>query len=77
MIGGIRREVVRAQRQESDRSAPGSGEAAVSFAAGDNVRHRTFGDGVVLESEGRTVTVMFGSVGKKRLAADLAPIEKV
>jgi DNA helicase-2/ATP-dependent DNA helicase PcrA len=74
-IGGIRREVVRAQRRES--GGVGTGAGGVSFSTGDNVRHSKFGDGVVLEADGRVVTVMFGSVGKKRLAADIAPLEKV
>jgi DNA helicase-2/ATP-dependent DNA helicase PcrA len=56
----------------------GSGAPPVpSYDVGDNVRHRKFGDGVVIEFDGRIVTVMFGAVGKKRLAADVAPLEKV
>jgi DNA helicase-2/ATP-dependent DNA helicase PcrA len=47
------------------------------FKVGDNVRHRKFGDGTVIEFDGKVVTVIFGSAGKKRLAAELAPLEKI
>jgi DNA helicase-2/ATP-dependent DNA helicase PcrA len=54
----------------------GSGTAPL-YKAGEKVRHRKFGEGTVLEADGKVVTVMFGSVGKKRLAADIAPLEKL
>jgi DNA helicase-2/ATP-dependent DNA helicase PcrA len=50
---------------------------ATPLKSGDKVRHIKFGKGVVLESDARTVTVIFGSVGKKKLAADVAPLEKI
>ncbi len=34
---------------------------------GDRVRHGKFGEGMVLESDEKTVTVMFDSVGQKKL----------
>jgi DNA helicase-2/ATP-dependent DNA helicase PcrA len=72
-IDRIRREVARTK---------GYGEAGdragtVSYMAGDRVRHPKFGEGVVLESDGRVVAVMFGAVGKKRLAIGAAPLEKI
>ncbi|MDR2162717.1 MAG: UvrD-helicase domain-containing protein [Clostridiales Family XIII bacterium] len=73
LIGGIRKEVARAHKREDG----GGMSGGAPFAAGDKVRHNTFGDGVVLESDGSVVTVMFGSVGKKRLAAGIAPMEKI
>jgi DNA helicase-2/ATP-dependent DNA helicase PcrA len=48
-----------------------------TYSSGDKVIHPKFGEGLVLESDGRVVTVMFGAAGKKRLAADIAPLEKV
>jgi DNA helicase-2/ATP-dependent DNA helicase PcrA len=54
----------------------GSGTAPL-YKAGEKVSHRKFGEGTVLEADGKVVTVMFGSVGKKRLAADIAPLEKL
>jgi DNA helicase-2/ATP-dependent DNA helicase PcrA len=72
-IDRIRREVTIAHRRDADDGA----RAGATFAVGDEVRHPKFGDGVVLESDGRVVTVMFGAVGKKRLAADIAPLEKI
>jgi len=44
---------------------------------GDHVRHRKFGEGLVIEADGKFAAVMFDSVGMKKLALDLAPLEKV
>ncbi|MDR1135421.1 MAG: UvrD-helicase domain-containing protein [Clostridiales Family XIII bacterium] len=44
---------------------------------GDRVNHRKFGDGMVLESDEKTITVMFDGVGKKKLARDIAPITRI
>jgi DNA helicase-2/ATP-dependent DNA helicase PcrA len=52
-------------------------KTALALKSGDKVRHAKFGEGVVLETDPRIVTVIFGSVGKKKLAADVAPLEKV
>ena len=48
-----------------------------SFTAGERVRHGKFGEGMVLEVDDKTVTVIFDSVGRKKLAKDIAPIEKL
>ncbi len=48
-----------------------------TFSKGDKVTHGKFGPGLVLESEGNVVTVMFDREGKKKLAADIAPLTKV
>lgn len=47
------------------------------FANGDRVRHNKFGEGLVLEADSKTVTIMFDSVGRKKLAKDIAPIKKI
>jgi DNA helicase-2/ATP-dependent DNA helicase PcrA len=52
-------------------AAAGGGPALES---GDRVRHSKFGDGLVIESDDKTVTVMFDAAGKKKLARGLAPI---
>lgn len=49
----------------------------VSFDAGDKVRHAKFGEGMVIEANERVVTVAFDSAGIKKLAKDVAPIEKI
>jgi DNA helicase-2/ATP-dependent DNA helicase PcrA len=72
-IGQIRREVARTKKY----GAGGDPAGALSFKAGDKVRHPKFGEGVVLESDGRIVAVMFGAAGKKRLAIGAAPLEKI
>ena len=54
--------------------------AVETFAAGDRVRHASFGEGTVLEVEGEgiraVVTIRF-PVGVKRLALGYAPLERV
>lgn len=51
------------------------GEA--NFVEGDNVKHAKFGLGIVIECTDNTVTVMFESVGVKKLAKGIAPLTKV
>ena len=52
------------------------GDTAV-YRKGDRVSHKKFGDGLVLDADGRTVTVMFDKEGKKKLASDIAPLTKL
>ena len=44
---------------------------------GDRVRHPKFGEGLVIESEKGFAAVMFDEAGKKKLALDIAPLEKI
>lgn len=46
------------------------------LSPGDFVKHIKFGKGQVITIEGNTATVIFDSVGTKKLALDLAPLEK-
>lgn len=48
-----------------------------TFESGDEVKHAKFGEGVVLDTDGKTVTVMFSQVGTKKLVAELAPLRKI
>jgi len=66
-------------------SAPGAGDAlgaeeAPSWRAGDRVRHRRFGDGIVVSSRivkgDEEVTVAFVGEGVKRLIATYAGLER-
>ena len=50
---------------------------ALDVQAGDRVNHRKFGEGLVIEAAGGFATVMFDSAGRKKLALDLAPLEKI
>ena len=50
---------------------------APDVQAGDRVNHRKFGEGLVIEAAGGFATVMFDSAGRKKLALDLAPLEKL
>lgn len=51
--------------------------SAKDLSSGDQVSHSKFGRGTVLEVAGATATVVFDSVGTKRLAIDMAPLEKL
>jgi DNA helicase-2/ATP-dependent DNA helicase PcrA len=52
-------------------------DVLVRYEAGDRVSHNKFGGGVVIEMDGDVVTVMFDSVGRKKLAANIAPLERL
>ena len=41
------------------------------------MEHSKFGRGMVIEQDDRTVTVIFDSVGQKKLAKGMAPVRKV
>ncbi len=47
------------------------------FEAGDKISHGKFGEGMVLEADDKTVTVMFDSVGRKKMAKGIAPLKKI
>lgn len=47
------------------------------LTAGDRVRHAIFGPGSVLDVRGDLATIAFDTVGKKRLALSIAPLEKI
>ena len=51
--------------------------AGVELFPGDKVKHDKFGEGTVITSSGNIVTVVFDSVGTKKLAKDLAPLTKL
>ena len=51
--------------------------SAKDISCGDQVNHSKFGKGTVLEVSGATATVVFDSVGTKKLAIDMAPLEKL
>ena len=51
--------------------------AGETYEPGDTVEHSKFGRGMVIEQDDRTVTVIFDSVGQKKLARGMAPIRKV
>jgi DNA helicase-2/ATP-dependent DNA helicase PcrA len=55
-------------------AAPGGGAALEN---GDRVRHSKFGDGLVIDADDRTVTVIFDAAGRKKLARDMAPISRI
>ncbi|MDR1572815.1 MAG: ATP-binding protein, partial [Clostridiales Family XIII bacterium] len=55
-------------------AAPGDGPALES---GDRVRHNKFGDGLVIDADDKTVTVLFDDAGKKKLTREYALIGRI
>lgn len=52
--------------------------AKVTFEAGDQISHKTFGPGIVLSAEGDTIEVKFTRTNKiKKLMKGFAPIVKI
>jgi DNA helicase-2/ATP-dependent DNA helicase PcrA len=50
----------------------------LDIEVGDNVQHAKFGEGVVIDiNVDETVTVLFRSVGQKRLMLKYAPLKKI
>lgn len=43
---------------------------------GDSVSHNKFGQGQVIDVQGNTASIIFDSVGTKKLALDIAPLKK-
>ena len=78
-IGRNRHEMV----ERALRPAPPtpSGADAIGLRVGDDVRHNTFGEGVIIDLEGTgdktQATVHFRDVGEKRLLLSWAPLEKL
>jgi len=58
-------------------SAANSGLSSEDLAPGDRVEHSKFGAGNVITVEKNTATVIFDSVGTKKLAIDIAPLRKL
>lgn len=47
------------------------------FENGDIVRHPKFGEGMIIEQDEKTMTVMFDEVGQKKLGKGYVKMEKV
>jgi transcription elongation factor GreA-like protein len=50
---------------------------AIELNEGDNVRHKIFGDGTVVEISGDNAVVYFKNKGAKKLNIAFAPLEKI
>ncbi len=37
-----------------------------NIKAGDRIKHDKFGEGLVIETDAKTITIMFDSVGRKK-----------
>ncbi len=77
-----RREAARERAVErAMRSGASAPAGAIRFKAGDDIRHRKWGEGVVIEVIGTgdraEAVVRFPEVGEKRLLISLAPLEPI
>ena len=61
-------------KQAVKESAAGNSE---DFMQGDQVTHGKFGHGIVVDTDAKTVTVVFDGGGIKKLAKGIAPLKKV
>ena len=54
-------------------------EGSKEFCDGDKVRHKSFGEGIIINIVGGIVTIAFKDpkVGVKKLAVNIAPLEKI
>ncbi len=48
-----------------------------AFAIGDRVSHAKFGSGMIIETDDKTVTVIFDEAGRKKMAKGIAPLKKI
>ena len=61
----------------SRRQTAGKAKITQEFENGDIVRHPKFGEGMVIQQDDRTMTVIFDSVGEKKLGKGYVKMEKV
>ncbi len=54
-----------------------AGSAGEDFEIGDRVRHAKFGEGLVIDQDGKTLTVIFDAAGQKKMAKGIAPLKKI
>jgi len=78
--GASRERIVEAATRSAKRPTP-SGAQNIGLRIGDDVRHSSFGDGVVLDitgtGESAEARVNFPGVGEKHLLLSWAPLEKI
>ncbi len=78
--GAGRRRIVESAVRSANRPSP-SGAQNLGLRVGDDVRHATFGEGVVLDINGTgedaQARINFPGVGEKHLLLSWAPLEKV
>ena len=62
---------------EAKRTVKGHKGIGIDLKIGDRVNHKKFGEGIVLESNGKIGKIAFDSVGIKKLDLGIAPMEKL
>ena len=54
-----------------------SAHKEVDYSVGERVRHSKFGEGMIIEIDGNILKVAFDGEGIKKLAKNIAPLDKV
>lgn len=65
-----------AAKAETKKSAD-LGKNTLELSAGDKVNHKKFGDGTVVEQNGKVVVVDFDEAGRKKMDITLAPLKRL
>ena len=68
-------DALRFAREATKANAAIAGDA--NFAVGDRVKHSKFGEGLVIDQDEKTVTVIFDDAGQKKMAKGVAPLTRV
>ncbi len=63
--------------KEATRETESRSRIVNDFEVGDMIRHKKFGDGLIIEQDESTMTVMFDSVGQKKLGKGFVKLEKI
>ena len=58
-------------------AAPRQTLEGTAVSPGERVEHPKFGQGTIIEAKGNVLTIIFDTVGTKKMAKDLAPLKKV
>jgi DNA helicase II / ATP-dependent DNA helicase PcrA len=64
-------------KSQNSKSKISNEKIQTNFKDGDRVKHEIFGDGLIVSSQGDTLTVAFSKSGLKKLSASVAPLKKI
>ena len=73
--GGAAYNPLKYAKQSVKQAARGS--SGEEFYPGDKVSHAKFGQGMVIEADDKTVTILFDEAGRKKMAKGIAPLKKL
>jgi len=65
------------QKNSNDQKSKRKKNKILDFPDGQRVRHKTFGEGVVISTDKDIITIAFMKVGLKKLSSEFAGLEKI